>query len=86
MPLKQAHCNLKLLFLFTGEVQKRHSGSPDFTKAVWVGMHVFNLRGVKVVCGALTSGQTELKSKWQHFELCDENHKAEIKKSEYIQL
>lgn len=49
-------------------------------------MNVFNLGGVQVFCGALTSGQTELKSKWQHFELCDEKHQVEIKNSEYLQL
>lgn len=47
-------------------------------------MHVFNPRGVQEFCDALAFGKTELKSKGQHFVLCDEKHKAEIKNSEYL--
>lgn len=63
----------------------RESDNPAVIKAGRVGTHVFNPRGVQVFFGALAFGKTELESKWQHFELWDEKHKAEIKNSEYLQ-
>lgn len=83
MALKQACCNLKLIFYILGR-DKRQRDNPAFTKVGMVGMYVLSPRGVQVLCDALAFGRTELKSKWQHFEWCDGKHKAEIKSSEYL--
>lgn len=74
-PLKQAH-------LGRGKRETERVIILLFQKQVgWECIGVFNLRGV--FCGALTFGQTDLKS--NGLELCDEKYKREIKNNEYLQ-